>query len=264
MFLTNNSMPTSEDLCLRLKRLGIDNITPRHFYTSAHNTADFLVEADPLCSAYVIGEGGILTALNENKIANDSIAPNYVIIGEGSPTIEKLNRAHEFLEKGAKLLVTNPDNWCPVAESKTRPGAGAIAAFLEASSGKRAYFLGKPNPFMFYKACKKLYELSMNHIEQVIMIGDTLETDIRGAVESGIGSYLVLSGSTRLEDLADSVYQPTRVIHSVQDLVQEIITGIPDSQMLTPIKQHLSGKMDGKKKHYNDTKFIKPRPAMTR
>src|SRR5256885_9236728 len=132
--------------------------------------------------------------------------------------MEKLSKAHECLERGARLLATNPDNWCPVSSDQTRPGAGATAAFLEASTGRRAYFLGKPNGYMFQRARRKLNELAMIAPEEVVMIGDTMETDIRGAFEAGMHSFLVLTGSTQLEAIGDYVYQPTRVLHSVADL----------------------------------------------
>src|SRR3954447_8368284 len=129
--------------------------------------------------------------------------------------MEKLGKAHECLERGARLLATNPDNWCPVSHEKTRPGAGATAAFLEASTGKRAYFLGKPNGYMFHRARRKLTEMAGSEtLDEIIVVGDTMETDIRGAIESGLNAYLVLSGSTRIEDVVDYVYQPTRVLGS--------------------------------------------------
>ncbi len=121
LFLTNNSAPTPEDLSVRLKHLGIPAISPRQFYTSALNTADFLSEMDPNCTVFVIGEGGLLAALHERKIANDAIRPAYVVVGEGSASMEKLAKAHECIERGARLLATNPDNWCPVSSEKTRP-----------------------------------------------------------------------------------------------------------------------------------------------
>ena len=268
LFLTNNSAPTPEDLAVRLKHLGIGGLSPRHFYTSAMNTADFLSETHPNCTAFVIGEGGLLAALHQRQIANDSIRPDYVVVGEGAATTEKLTKAHECIERGARLMATNPDNWCPVGHERTRPGAGATAAYLESSSGRRAYYLGKPNGYMFHRARKKLAEASMGAPSEVVMIGDTMETDIRGAVESGLLSYLVLSGSTTLELVGDYVYQPTRVLQSVAELVSEVLSGIP-SDCRNGWSGSREGFASGKagSRHQTDILALhkpRPRPAMTK
>jgi NagD protein len=268
LFLTNNSAPTPEDLAVRLKHLGIPGLSSKHFYTSAMNTAEFLMENDPGCTVFVIGEGGLLTALHERKIANDAIRPHYVVVGEGAATMERLAKAHECIERGARLLATNPDNWCPVSSEKTRPGAGATAAFLEASTGRRAYYLGKPNGYMFHRAGKKLTDIAMGTPENVVMIGDTMETDIRGAVEAGLQSYLVLSGSTQFENIGDYVYQPTRVLQNVADLVEETKTGIASDRLNSPAFG--SGSLNSTKfgnRHQTDIFAFhkpRPRPAMTK
>lgn len=268
LFLTNNSAPTPEDLAVRLKHLGIQGLSARHFYTSAMNTVDFLSETDPNCTVFVIGEGGLLAALHERKIASDSIHPRYVVVGEGSTTMDRLTKAHECLEQGARLLATNPDNWCPVSANKTRPGAGATAAYLEASSGRRAYYLGKPNVYMFHRARRKLAEVTLGTPEEVVMIGDTMETDIRGAFEAGMQSYLVLSGSTKLEDVSDYVYQPTRILQSVADLAEEVRSGKPPEllgEILSANKGFRSSK--GGLRHQTDIFALhkpRPRPAMTK
>ena len=54
------------------------------------------------------------------------------------------------------------------------------------STGRRAYYLGKPNGYMFHRARRKLAELALTEPENVVMIGDTMETDIRGAIEAGL------------------------------------------------------------------------------
>jgi NagD protein len=268
LFLTNNSAPTGEDLTVRLKHLGIHGLSPKHFYTSAMNAADFLNETHPNCTAFVVGEGGLLAALHGLKIANDAIHPNYVVVGEGAATTEKLTKAHELIEKGARLVATNPDNWCPVAREKTRPGAGAIAAFLESSTGRRAYYLGKPNGYMFHKARERLVDTALNQVEEVVMIGDTMETDIRGAIEAGLQAYLVLTGSTQLEDVGEYVYQPTRILQSVAELVSEVKTGKPAEWSDSPFFSHAKngGHKQGNR-HQTDILALhkpRPRPAMTK
>ena len=250
IFLTNNSAPTPEDLSVRLGHLGIPGLSARHFYTSALNTADFLSETHPACTVFVIGEGGLLNALHERKIANDGIAPSYVVVGEGAASLEKLAKAHTCIDRGARLLATNPDNWCPVSHGDTRPGAGATAAFLEASTGRRAYYLGKPNGYMFHRARRKLADLSGGVLpEQTVVIGDTMETDIRGAIESGLQAYLVLTGSTTLEQLAEYVYQPTRVLRSVADLTEELKSGEPSSRLDSPAYAQAPARAQRPKRH---------------
>ena len=268
LFLTNNSAPTPEDLAVRLEHLGINELPARHFYTSAMNTADFLSETDPDCTAFLIGESGLQTAMHERRIPNDAIKPRYVVVGEGATTMERLTKAHEFIEKGARLLATNPDNWCPVSSDKTRPGAGSTAAFLEASTGRQAYYLGKPNGYMFHRARRKLAELALNELDQVVMIGDTMETDIRGAVEAGMQSFLVLTGSTQLDVMGDYVYQPTRILQSVADLTEEVKTGRPSDRLNSPAFG--SGKglhLRSGRRHQTDVFAFnkpRPRPAMTK
>jgi NagD protein len=268
LFLTNNSAPTPEDLVVRLKHLGIHGLSRRHFYTSALNTADFLCAADPNCTVFAVGEGGLLAALHESKIPNDTIRPHYVVVGEGAISMEKLSKAHECIERGARLVATNPDNWCPVTSEKTRPGAGATASFLEASTGRRAYYLGKPNGFMFQQARRKLAGVVGQRPDQVIMIGDTMETDIRGAFESGMASYLMLSGSTQFEMVGDYVYQPTRIMQSVADLVDEIRTGKPGNPTYdAPVEPGVFHSERFGIRHQTDIFAFnkpRPRPAMTK
>ena len=214
VFLTNNSERSAKDLVTKLGSLGL-KVSWKNFYTAAHCTADFLVRQKPNASAFVIGEGGLNIALQEAGIAFDSISPDYVILGEGRLlNFEVLEKAMRFLDKGSRLVATNPDTWCPT-DHGPRPGTGAVAALLESATGQKAYYLGKPNPFMFVMARKRLGLRT----GQTIMIGDTMETDIRGATELELQSYLVLSGSTKAEDVAKYPYQPTRILNSIADLV---------------------------------------------
>ena len=100
------------------------------------------------------------------------------------------------------------------------------------------------------------------------MIGDTMETDIRGALEADMQAYLVLTGSTPLESVNEYVYQPTRVLASVADLTDEILTGTPSNRLNSPVILDASRSAKSAKsargRHAPPPAPRKPRPAMTK
>jgi NagD protein len=212
-FLTNNSQRTRRDVAMRLSRLGID-VEEDHIYTCAMATARFLAQQKPGGTAYVIGEGGLLTALHENGYAIVDRDPDYVVVGEGRIiSFEMVEAALRMILGGAKLIATNLDPNCPT-ESGLRPGCGSTVAMLEVASGVKAFSVGKPSPVMFRGAQKELGLSS----DQAVIIGDTMETDIVGGVQLGFKTILVLSGGTRREDLDRYAYRPDQIVDSIADL----------------------------------------------
>jgi len=212
-FLTNNSQRTRRDVATRLQRLGID-VEMEHVYTCAMATARFLAMQKPEGTAFVIGEGGLLTALHENGYAIVDKDPDYVVVGEGRTiSFELVEAALKMILGGAKLVATNLDPNCPT-ESGLRPGCGATVAMLETASGVKAFSVGKPSPVMLRSARKELGLTT----DQTIVIGDTMETDILGGVQLGFKTILVLSGGTNREDLTRFAYQPDMIVDSVADL----------------------------------------------
>jgi len=81
-FLTNNSQRTRRDVVAKLARMGID-VEEEHIFTCAMATARFLAQQKPGGTAFVIGEGGLLTALHQNGYAVVDHEPDYVVVGEG-------------------------------------------------------------------------------------------------------------------------------------------------------------------------------------
>jgi NagD protein len=213
LFLTNNSQRTRRDVATRLRRLGI-GVEEEHVFTCAMATARFLAQQKHGGTAYVIGEGGLLTALHNNGYAIVDHDPDYVVVGEGRTfTFEMAEAGLNMIRGGAKLVATNLDPHCPTRDG-SRPGCGALVALLEAASGVRAFSVGKPSPVMM-RAARKELGLSA---EQTVMIGDTMETDILGGVQLGYRTVLVLSGGTSREALAGYAYRPDKVVGSIADL----------------------------------------------
>jgi len=213
LFLTNNSQRTRRDVATKLQRMGMP-VEEHHIFTCAMATARFLASQKPSGTAYVIGEGGLLTALHNNGYAVVDKLPDYVVVGEGRTlSFEMLEQAVQMVMGGAKLIATNLDPNCPTQHS-TRPGCGAIVSLIEVATGIKAFSVGKPSPVMMRTARK---ELGMATSE-TIMIGDTMETDIQGGVQMGYRTILVLTGTTKRDDLANYAYQPDMIVDSIEDL----------------------------------------------
>src|SRR5215467_2693402 len=141
LFLTNNSQRTRRDVATRLQRLGLA-VEEEHVFTCAMATARFLARQKPSGTAFVIGEGGLLTALHNNGYAIVDRDPDYVVVGEGRTfTFEMVEAALNMILGGAKLVATNMDPNCPTQHG-SRPGCGAVVAMLEAASGLRAFSVG--------------------------------------------------------------------------------------------------------------------------
>lgn len=218
LFLTNNSQRTRLDVATKLRRMGLLGIEERHIFTCAIATAIYLRNQRPNPTAFVIGEGGLHSALNHFGVATTDKDPDYVVVGEGRTlSFELMEAATRHVLNGARLIATNLDPSCPTA-SGTRPGAGAIVAMLERATGRQALGLGKPSPIMMRLARK---ELGLR-TDDITMIGDTLETDIIGGVQMGYQTVLVLSGGTRAEELDGSPYLPNYVVDSVGSLVEHL------------------------------------------
>lgn len=211
--LTNNSQRTRRDVVAKVARLGID-VEEEHIFTCAMATARFLAQQAPGGTAFVIGEGGLLTALHQNGFAIVDHDPDYVVVGEGRTfNLELVETAVRLIQGGAKLIATNLDPNCPT-QNGLRPGCGAMVAMLETATGIKAFSVGKPSPVMMRAACD---ELGVSP-DETTMIGDTMETDILGGVQLGFHTVLVLSGGTQREDLPRYAYRPEIIVESVAEL----------------------------------------------
>src|SRR5437016_926651 len=152
--LTNNSQRARRDVVTKLARLGI-KVEEENVFTSAMATARFLALQKPGGTAFVIGEGGLHTALHSNGYSVVDRDPDYVIVGEGRTfNLELVESAVRMIHRGAKLVATNLDPNCPT-ENGIRPGCGAMVAMLETATGVKAFSVGKPSPITMRAARKE-------------------------------------------------------------------------------------------------------------
>ncbi len=216
LFLTNSSERTPRELRTKLLRLGLD-VEENHFYTSALATAKFLKTQAPGCSVFCIGEAGLTNALYEAGISLNDVNPDYVVVGETqSYHYQNLCKAVRLVENGAKLIGTNPDMTGPAEGNVIVPATKALIAPIELSTGKQAYFLGKPNPLMMRSGIKHLG----CGPSEIAIIGDRMDTDIIAGIESGADTVLVLSGVSSRETVDAFPYRPSLILNDVGELAE--------------------------------------------
>ncbi|GAB2462417.1 HAD-IIA family hydrolase [Xylanimonas ulmi] len=215
LVLTNNSIFTPRDLRARLHTSGID-LPEECIWTSALATAQFLRDQVPNGSAYAIGEAGLTTALYEAGYTLTEADPDYVVLGETRTySFEAITKAIRLIQGGARFIATNPDTTGPSLEGPL-PATGAVAALITAATGRKPYYVGKPNPMMFRSALNRIDA----HSEVTAMIGDRMDTDVVAGIEAGLATFLVLTGSTRTEDVNKYPFRPSRVVDSIADLIE--------------------------------------------
>ena len=217
IFLTNSPERTPHELSMKLERMGL-SVGADHFYTSAMATAEFLHSQMPGCTAYVIGEAALSKALYDKGIYMNDVDPAYVVLGEPRTYgFEKIERAIALVNRGAKLIGANPDT-IGMTEKGIMPATGSLIAPIEIATGKKAYFVGKPNPVMLRHGMRMLD----CHSADVAFIGDRMDTDIIAGIESNVDTILVLSGVTSRADIDNYPYRPKYILNSVRDIVKDI------------------------------------------
>ncbi len=214
LFLTNASGKTPRELQQKLWRMGLD-VDESHFYTSALATAKFISRQHPGCSAFVIGDAGLYNALHDAGISVNDIDPDYVVVGEtNNYNFNSICRAVKYISNGAKLIGTNSDISGPT-EAGIVPACRALVLPIEATTGKKAYYVGKPNPLMMRTGLQMLGV----HSQEAAMIGDRMDTDIIAGIESGLDTILVLTGVTTPGIVEQYPYRPRLILNGIGDVV---------------------------------------------
>lgn len=217
LLLTNNPMYTPRDLAHRLQAIGIQ-IEEDQIFSSALATAAFLHQQRPDGKAFVLGESGLTEAIHDIGYIITDVEPDYVVLGETlAYDFQMIKKAIRLIhDSGARFISTNPDASGP-SEGGLVPACGAMAALIEKASGVSPFFVGKPNALMMRTALNYLNV----HSENTIMIGDRMDTDVVAGVTSGMETILVLSGSTKEEDIDKYPYLPTFIRKSVAEIMPE-------------------------------------------
>jgi len=227
---TNNASQTASQYIEKLATMGV-TIKRKEILTSGMATASYLSQHYPPESTriFVLGEAGASEPLKEKGFTLTDIyqlntpeephnGADIVVCGKDeSLNWDKLSTATLNLQQGATFIATNGDTTLPTERGLIQ-GNGAILAALQAATGKSPKIIGKPEPIMYQQALAILGTSP----EQTLAIGDRLDTDILGAVNTGMRSIMVLTGHSKREDLNTIDYQPTWIMDDLIAVTQAL------------------------------------------
>lgn len=213
---TNNASLTQDQYIKKLKLMGV-NVSANEILTSSMATALYLSEqVDPKDnSVLVVGEDGLRQplinkgfTLIDTPFDKQGKVADFVICGlDRQLTWDKLAEASLHISAGAKFIASNADTTLPTERGPVL-GNGAILAALQAATKIAPTVIGKPEAIMYKQAINILGIPA----DKTIAIGDRLNTDILGAVNTGIRSIMILTGISNKDDLLSIDYKPTWIL----------------------------------------------------
>lgn len=220
-FVTNNAARSPAAVADHLVELGID-AGPTDVVTSAQAAAHLvLTRFGAGARVLAVGGEGVTDALAEvglSIVASADDNPVAIVQGFGFDlTWRQLNEAAIAVNRGAHWVATNTDPTRPTDRGLV-PGNGAAVAAVRMAVQVDPEVAGKPYRPLLDDTVDRL------GAARPIFVGDRVDTDIAGAVASGLDSLLVLSGSHGARELllATPQMRPTHLGHDLRALLEPV------------------------------------------
>ncbi|MHB1294913.1 MAG: HAD-IIA family hydrolase [Anaerolineae bacterium] len=213
VFLSNKPLEPRSSYAAKLTRLGIE--TPAEDVINSSQALFHLLRTNhPGARIYAIGEPALIDEYQREGFTLVWEPEEVdVVVAAFDRTLDyaKLNTAHQALVRGAHFYATNGDKTCPI-EGGAIPDCAGVIAFLEATSERQVEAIaGKPSRHILDAAVARLGV----PLQNCLMVGDRLATDMLMGRTAGIDTALVLSGVTTRAMLAASDLTPTYVLEDV-------------------------------------------------
>lgn len=188
--ISNNSTELPEDF---VRRLAADDLTfpAERILLAGQQTIEHVRARFGAGPVYLLGNGRMCAYARTRGVRlAEKKAVAVVLLRDTTFSYRKLANAAALLDSGRPLIVSNPDRSHPGAHGRPVPETGALLEALKACVGRQVLqetLIGKPAPVLFSVALERLGA----HPQQVVMVGDNIETDIKGARRLGLANILL-------------------------------------------------------------------------
>jgi len=216
VFVTNDGRSSDEDFVRKLWRLGFQ--ASREEVVTVGGALQHVLAESPHRTAFVIGSPAVHRHVADAglRIRNGSdLAARVdvvVVAAHDGFDYAELRGAMQAVLRGADLLCAGRDATFPMPDGPW-PGAGPLAAAIEAGTGATARNVGKPDAQLFLTALDRLGP------GRALVVGDRLDADAGGARAAGLDCAIVLTGGTAAGEAAAADPAPRFVAETLADLV---------------------------------------------
>ncbi|WP_226021417.1 HAD-IIA family hydrolase [Halomicrobium salinisoli] len=218
LFFSNNPVYDGEDYVERLQGMGLD-VRQGEAVSAADVTREYLVERHPGDDIFLVGTDALADMLRTADLTlTDEPEAADVLLASWTPEFgyDDLVDALRVADgDGTVLLGTDPDRTFPGSEGKPIPGSGAVinavAGVLEREPDR---VLGKPSAEATATALERLGVPA----EDVLVVGDRLDTDVAMGERAGMETAVVLTGVTDRAAVEASDVSPDHVLDSLAEV----------------------------------------------
>lgn len=231
--LTNDASRSQEQQAESFLRLGLKGIPAEKIVTSGMMAKQYLqlkIKGGKVAYLGTANAAHYIMQANLESVAIsdldkhdlEDIKAMVFLDDEGFDWNFDINRTVNLIrKKNMPIIVANSDNLYPVAKNDVSIATGGIAKLVESIINKKFIHFGKPDTQMFNFAFEDINRYGEYSKEDILMVGDTLHTDILGGNKFGIKTALVLSGNTSNNEMEMSI----RSTGIIPDYICESIVG---------------------------------------
>lgn len=214
IFMTNNSMRTREENVEHMEKMGYSGIHPEQFYNSAMASAAYARANYPGNKAWYVGRNGMKQALLDEGFEITDDQPDFVFVGlDKEAGYQTYSKALSMILNGAQLIGTNKDRIL-AKPGGFEVGNGSVVALFEYAADAKSPDIGKP--------ARPILDLCLNHYglkpDEVVLIGDNLETDIALGYNNQVETVFVQSGVHHEEDIDRLQVYPDHIVRDLSEL----------------------------------------------
>jgi HAD superfamily hydrolase (TIGR01458 family) len=216
-FISNTIILSRRQIAEQLQILGIA-AEEKEIFTSSSAAAHILRSFDGIKCYFAVADN-LMEDFKEIEISEKN--PDYVVIGDvgTSMNYELMNKMFKFVMAGSELIALQKNKFVRGVDG-LQIDAGAFVTAIEYASDKEAKIIGKPSRQFFNLAVHDMrVEAGQRWLSaEFAMVGDDIETDIKGAMEAGLAGILVKTGKYNDSYSAHFGIVPDSTFDSIEDL----------------------------------------------